>query len=159
MSVTMKSSDALAARLAAIAPEIRAKLVPALTKSAQEVAGRAEALAEASRRTGSLIDSIVVTKPGETTPPYAEGGASVQAGELQALVTVGNEGARHGHLVEFGTGPRQKKDGSSTGAMPAQPFLLPAWRLSKPRVDRRINRAIREGIKAAAGAGNGGGDA
>lgn len=105
-----------------------------------------------------MIDSIVVTKPGETTPPYAEGGASVQAGELQALVTVGNEGARHGHLVEFGTGPRQHKDGGSTGAMPAQPFLMPAWRLSKTRVDRRINRAISAGIKAAA-AGNGGGDA
>lgn len=158
MSITKQSSDALAARLAAIAPQIRAKLVPALVKSAEEVAGRAEALAEASRRSGSLIDSIAVTKPGETTPAYAEGGASVQAGELQALVTVGNTDARHGHLVEFGTEPRQHKDGSSTGKMPAQPFLLPAWRLSKTRVERRIARAITAGIKAAA-AGNGGGDA
>lgn len=159
MTITKQSSEALAARLAAIAPEIKEKLVPALTKSAQEVAGRAEALAEASRRSGSLVESIAVTKPGETTPPYAQGGASVQAGELQALVTVGNTDARHGALVEFGTGERQHKDGSSTGKMPAQPFLLPAWRLSKTRVDRRINRAITAGIKAAVAAGNGGGDA
>ncbi|HHW34337.1 MAG TPA: HK97 gp10 family phage protein [Paracoccus solventivorans] len=147
----MKSSDALAARLAAIAPEIKAKLVPALTKSAQEVAGRAEALAEASRRSGDLIERIEVVAPGGVV---TAGDESAQLHDLQAAVVAT---APHSHLVEHGTGPRQHKDGGSTGAMPAQPFLLPAWRLSKPRVDRRINRAITAGIKAAAG--NGGGDA
>lgn len=156
MSVTKQSSDALAKRLAAIPEEIKQKLVPALVKSAEEVAGRAETLAEASRRSGGLIESIAVTKPGETTPPYGQGGASAQAGELQALVTVGDTDNRHGHLVEFGTQERHHKDGSSTGKMPAQPFLLPAWRLSKARIQRRINRAINAGIKEAIGNGNGG---
>lgn len=38
-------------------------------------------------------------------------------------------GARspHSHLVEFGSGPRVHKSGKAVGAMPAQPFLRPAW--------------------------------
>lgn len=40
----------------------------------------------------------------------------------------GSGGAPHAHLVEFGTGPRrQKTTGRSTGIMPAQPMLRPAW--------------------------------
>lgn len=157
MSATKKSSDALAKQLEAILPEIKARLVPALVKSAEEVAGRAKTLAEASRRTGSLIESIAVTGPGETTPPYAEGGQSATLGELQAVVTAGDTDNRHGHLVEFGTEARAKKSGASTGKMPAKPFMLPAWRLSKARTERRISRAINAGIKDAAN--NGGSDA
>lgn len=38
------------------------------------------------------------------------------------------EDAPHAHLYEFGTGPRvQSTTGRSTGAMPARPFLRPAW--------------------------------
>lgn len=156
MSVTRQSSDALAKRLAAIAPEIKARVLSALVKSAEEVADKARALAEASRRTGDTIESIAVTGPGQTTPGYAQGGQSVQAGELQALVTVGNPDVRTAHLVEFGTGERQHADGASTGTMPAKPFLLPAWRLSKARVQRRIQTAISRGVKDAIAAGNGG---
>ncbi|RCW84870.1 bacteriophage HK97-gp10 putative tail-component [Paracoccus lutimaris] len=147
MSITKQSSDALAKRLAAIAPEIKAKVAPAVLKSAEEVADKARQLAEASRRTGETIDSIAVTGPGETTPPYAQGGATAQAHELQALVTVGNANVHTAHLVEFGTEERHHKDGTSTGKVTPLPFMLPAWRLAKTRVERRVNRAAREGVK------------
>lgn len=78
MSITRQSSDRLAKRLAAVAPEIKAKLVPALIKSAEEVADKARALAEASRRTGETIESITVTAPGGTSPAYAESKKSPQ---------------------------------------------------------------------------------
>lgn len=158
MSVTRQSSDALAKRIAAVAPEIRDKLVPALIQSAEEVARKARALAEASRRTGDLIESITATPPGQTTPAYAQGGASITTHGLQAVVTAGDQDNRHGHLVEFGTEARHHAHGTSTGTMPAQPFLLPSWRLSKTRVERRLQRAVNAGVKAAVAAGNGGGN-
>lgn len=157
MSMTKRSSDQIAKRLAAIAPEIKARVAPALVKGAEEVAGKARQLAEASRDTGDLIESIQVTPPGGTTPPYAEGGATATAHELQALVTVGDKDNRHSHLVEFGTVERHHKDGHPTGTMPARPFMLPAWRLAKARVERRVQTAIRRGIKDALA--NGGPDA
>lgn len=33
--------------------------------------------------------------------------------------------------------------------MPPSPFLLPAWRLNKARVERRINTAINKAIREA----------
>lgn len=124
-------ADALAKRLAAIPQEIVEALRPALIKSGEEVATAAKTFAEASKDTGALIDSIVVTGPGETTPAYAEGGGRRTAGPNQVLVTVGNEEQRHGHFIEFGTVKQEP-----------QPFLLPAVRNTKPRVQRRINRAV-----------------
>lgn len=71
------------------------------------------------------------------------------------------EGA-HGHLVEFGTGPRYKKNGAYVGEMPAQPFLRPAWsaemrptlkRLAKylgEEVQKSTERARRKAARAAA---------
>ena len=38
------------------------------------------------------------------------------------------------HLVEFGTGPRFWKNGKSTGSMPPQPFMRPAWDANAGRV-------------------------
>ena len=39
-----------------------------------------------------------------------------------------------GHLVEYGTGPRRQKDGTSTGSMPAQPFMRPAYEETKEQI-------------------------
>lgn len=149
MSITKQSSDALARRLAALPAEIKAKVQPALVRSVNEVAADARTLAEASRRSGSLVESIEATGPGQTTPAFATEGGQRTAHDLQAFVTAGSPEVRHGHLVEFGTAERQHKDGTSTGKMPAKPFLLPAWRLNQARVQRRINRAINAGIKEA----------
>lgn len=149
MSITRQSSEALAKRLAAIPREIVAKVQPAISKSVAEVAADARTLAEASRRSGDLLDSIEDTGPNQTTPAYATEGGQRTAHELQGFVTAGDKDARHGHLVEFGTDERQHKDGTSTGTMPAKPFLLPAWRLNRTRVQRRINTAINRAIREA----------
>lgn len=132
-----EQSKLLEKRLLAI-PEAVVKAVrPALVKGAEETAAAMRALVPVDE--GDLKASITVTEPGETTPAYAEGGGKRTAGSNQALVTAGNEGVRHGHLQEFGTVKQE-----------AQPFMRPAARLTKPRAQRRINRAVGQAIKKAA---------
>lgn len=149
MAKMVTGSEELARKLAGIPAEVLQALRPALTKSVHEIAADARALAESSRRTGALAESIEATAPGETTPPFASGGGRLTAGPNQAFVTAGDTDARHGHLVEFGTEERHHQDGTSTGTMPAEPFLLPAWRLNKARADRRLKKAISDGTKKA----------
>ncbi|UWR82880.1 HK97 gp10 family phage protein [Phaeobacter inhibens] len=132
-----EQSKLLEKRLLAI-PEAVVKAVrPALVKGAEETAAAMRALVPVDE--GDLKASITVTEPGETTPAYAEGGGKRTAGSNQALLTAGNEGVRHGHLQEFGTVKQE-----------AQPFMRPAARLTKPRAQRRINRAVGQAIKKAA---------
>ncbi|WP_022699301.1 HK97-gp10 family putative phage morphogenesis protein [Euryhalocaulis caribicus] len=52
----------------------------------------------------------------------------------------------HAHLVEFGTGERFKKDGRSTGAMPAAPFLRPAADAKAGEAVRKIADNLGKGI-------------
>ena len=73
-------SLALEKRLEAIPAEILEALRPVLMQSGEEIATGMKALAESSRDTGALIDSITVTGPNETTPAYAEGGGRRTAG-------------------------------------------------------------------------------
>jgi HK97 gp10 family phage protein len=134
--LTEQSRD-LEDRLKAIAPEIIARLRPALMRSGQDVARNITALVP--KDTGALAESIAVTGPGETTPAYAAHGGKRMANENQVLVTVGNPDVRYGHMVEFGT-----------SKMEAEPFMLPAWRIAKPRIDRRIKAAISAAIRKAA---------
>ena len=133
------SSEALARRLAAIPEEILVALRPALTQGAEDVASAMRQLVPVDE--GDLKATITVTGPGGTTPAYAQGGASVTAGDNQALVTVGSPEVRTGHIVEFGS-----------SKMAARPFMLPAWRLSRRRVESRIARAIGKAIRAMGGA-------
>ncbi|TPM61102.1 HK97 gp10 family phage protein [Mesorhizobium sp. B2-2-4] len=135
------NDNGLASTLAAIerarkAP--RAAVLPALLKSAEELAGAQRALAERSRDTGALIDSIEVTPPGHSTPPYSQPGGMRVAGETEVLVTAGNEDVRYAHLVEFGTSKTE-----------AEPFFWPAVRLLRKRLQNRINRAARKAVKDA----------
>ena len=109
---------------------------PALIKGAEDVAATMRALVP--RDDGDLDASITVTAPGATTPAYAEGGGKRVAAENQALVTAGNEKVRHGHLQEFGTVNHE-----------AQPFMRPGARLARPKVQRRISRAIGAAIRKA----------
>ncbi|SEO35804.1 phage protein, HK97 gp10 family [Gemmobacter aquatilis] len=146
----VKGSEALTRRMKAMPQAVLEALNPALARSAQEIAADARSLAETSRSTGALIASIDATAPGETTPAYASDGGRRTAGDGEAFVTAGEPGARHGHLVEFGTDARQHKDGTSTGTMAAEPFLLPAWRLNMNRVKARLRRVIRAEVRKAA---------
>ncbi len=131
-----EQSRALAKRLEAIPAEIVQEVRPALIKGAHEVQDMIEALAPEDQ--GDLVGSVAVTGPGATTPAYAEGGGKRTAGPNQALVTVGNEDVRHGHLQEFGTVHHE-----------AQPFLRPGVRIALPKAKRRIIRAINKALKAA----------
>lgn len=112
------------------------KITPALLKGGNEFAGMAKGLAESSRDTGALIDSIEVTPPGGTTPPYSQPGGSHVAGPTEVIVTAGNSHVRYAHLVEFGTSKTE-----------AEPFFWPAYRVLKKRIRNRINRAAKKAIR------------
>ncbi|WP_412033150.1 HK97-gp10 family putative phage morphogenesis protein [Nitratireductor aquimarinus] len=136
-----KTDNGLAATMAAFdraqkAP--REAVMPALLRSGEELAGAQKALAERSRDTGALIESIEVTPPGHPTPPYSQPGSAQVAGETEVLVTAGNSDVRYPHLVEYGTANTE-----------AQPFFWPALRLLRPRIQNRINRATKQAIKRA----------
>lgn len=93
-------------------------------------------MAKGSRDTGALIDSIAVTGPGQSTPPYSQPGGAKVMGEAEAGITVGNSDVRYPHLVEHGT-----KDAA------AQPFFWPAFRLGRKRAAARIKRAMSKAVR------------
>jgi HK97 gp10 family phage protein len=132
----------------------KAAAVDAVTKGAGEMAGLMKSLAPEDD--GDLEDSIVVTGPGETTPPYSQPGGSRTAGEMQALVTAGNSKVRYAHLVEFDTAPHVlggKFKGAQHPGTDAQPFFFPAYRALRKRAKGRITRAINKAIREAFGKG------
>lgn len=136
-----KSNNGLADTLAAfdrIARAPREAVIPALLKSGDELAAAQKALAQTSRDTGALIDSIAVTMPGHSTPSYSQPGGSRVAGETEVIVTAGNSYVRYAHLVEYGTSEAE-----------AQPFFWPALRLLRKRLQIRINRAAKKAVKDA----------
>lgn len=136
-----KTDNGLAKTLAAIDRARRAPreaIMPALLKSGHELAAAQKALAETSRDTGALIDSIAVTMPGQSPPAYSQPGGSRVAGDTEVIVTAGNSDVRYAHLVEYGTSEAD-----------AQPFFWPAFRLTRKRLQNRINRAAKKAVKDA----------
>lgn len=128
--------DRLLAKMEAAQRAPREAIRPALLQSGEELASAMRTLAEASRDTGDLIESITVTGPGQSTPPYSQPGRSRVAGEAEVLVTVGNSETRYAHLVEFGTSEAE-----------AQPFFWPAYRLLRKRLLGRIKRAVAKAVR------------
>ncbi|TPL52042.1 HK97 gp10 family phage protein [Mesorhizobium sp. B2-4-4] len=126
----------LNAALDRILKDAETKITPALLRSGREFADTAKALAESSRDTGALIDSIAVTPPSASTPPYSQPGGMRVAGPTEVIVTAGNEDVRYPHLVEWGT-----------SKMEAEPFWVPAWRLSRPRILNRVRRLQRQIVR------------
>ncbi len=92
--------------------------------------------------TGALEESITVTPPGQATPEYSQPGGSRVAGELEAIVTAGNEDVRYPHLVEHGTTKTH-----------AQPFFWPGFRLTRKRAANRIKGAISRAVRRNWGSG------
>jgi HK97 gp10 family phage protein len=123
-------------RLAAIPKSVRAAVQPTLQKSGQELVDTMKALAEPSRDTGDLIDSLVMTPGGESTPPYSQPGGSFVVPENAVAVTAGNSNVRYPHLVEYGTTKAK-----------AQPFFWPAYRLLRKRLGSRIKRSIGKAVR------------
>lgn len=114
----------------------RDAVLKALTASAESVASTQRALAPED--TGALKDSITVTLPGQSTPPYSQPGGNRVAGDNEVIITVGDTDTRYPHLVEYGT---SKTD--------AQPFFWPGFRLQRKRAQQRIDRAGRKAIRDA----------
>jgi HK97 gp10 family phage protein len=139
--MSSKSDNGLDRTLAAMDRVKRAPremITKALLTSANEVADAQRHLAESSRDTGALIDSITVTPPGRSTPAYSQPGGSRVAGETEVIITAGNADVRYAHLVEYGTAKTE-----------AKPFFWLALRLLRRRAQNRINRAARKAVKDA----------
>lgn len=121
-------------RMQAIPAAVRESVKPAVVASAEEVAALMRALAPED--TGALKDSIVVTGPGQTTPPYSQPGGSMTVASNAAAITVGNADVRYPHLVEYGT-----------SFQAAAPFFWPGFRLGRKKALGRIKRAIGKAIR------------
>ncbi|NSZ02294.1 HK97 gp10 family phage protein [Agrobacterium tumefaciens] len=114
----------------------RDAVLKALTTSAESIASTQRALAPED--TGALKNSIAVTLPGQSTPPYSQPGGNRVAGDNEVIITVGDSDIRYPHLVEYGT-----------AAADAQPFFWPGFRLQRKRAQQRIDRAGRKAIRQA----------
>lgn len=123
-------------RMRAIPLAARRAVVPALEKSAEEIAALQRSLAPVDD--GDLKASITVTGLGQATPPYSQPGGSMVVPENAAAITVGNSDVRYSHLQEFGTRNHV-----------AQPFFWPGFRMGRKRALNRIKRAIGKAIKEA----------
>lgn len=122
-----------------------------VVESAQEIANLQQNLVP--YRSGELHDSIHVTKPGETTPPYSQPGGAQVARPEQAIVTAGDTNVRYAHLVEYGTAPHINGGlfaGSQHPGTSAQPFFWPGYRALRGRAKRKIGMSINKSIKQAA---------
>ena len=128
--------ERLQKRLKAIPKAVRDAVQPALRASGQELVDAMKALAEPSRKTGELIDSITYTTAGNTTPPYSEPGGSRVVPENAVAVTAGNTKVRYPHFVEYGT-----------SKMAAEPFFWPAYRLLKKKLSARIKRSASKAVR------------
>lgn len=127
-----KNDNGLAATLAAmerVKQAAKEAAMKQLVKGAHDVVTVQKQLAP--KDTGDLADSIAVTEPGQSTPPYSQPGGSRVAGENQVIVTAGNSDVRYPHLVEHGTSETE-----------AQPFFFTGYRLLKDKVTRSTASAF-----------------
>lgn len=121
------------------------RMTKAARKAAEEkVEQEAERIAARMRSvvpdvTGDLKASITVTRGGGRTPSYSHPGGSHTVPNGAAEVTAGNRSVRYAHLVEYGT--RRSR---------SEPFFWPVVRAERRRVRARINKAIRDALKATA---------
>lgn len=129
-------------RMKAIPVEVRRAVVPALEKSAEEIASVMRATVPVDE--GDLKASIRVTGPGLSTPPYSQPGGSLIVPELTSAVTAGNADVRYAHLVEYG-----HSNGVNNSVVPPHPFFWPSVRLGQKRAMNRIKRAISKAVREA----------
>ena len=123
-------------------------------EAANEVAALQKSLAPVDD--GDLKESVHVTLPGGTTPPYSQPGGSTTARESQAIITAGNTKVRYAHLVEFGTKAHingGKFAGTEHPGTTAQPFFWPAYRALRGRARGKITRGIKKAITDVATSG------
>jgi HK97 gp10 family phage protein len=145
----LKGAKELEAALLALPKRVRkAAIRRALIKSAMPIAQHARALVKAnSTRTGRLERVINVA----TTLSRRQRRSRARGADRKAVeVFLGAGPARQAHLIEFGTGPRVHKDGSSTGAVRAEPFMRPAWEGGKMKALEDFGRMLWDEIARSA---------
>lgn len=121
-------------RLANIPKNVKEAVQPNLVKQGEMMADTMRRLVPVD--SGQLRDSITVTPPDSSTPPYSTPGGSFVVPETSIAVTAGGKDARHAHLVEYGT-----------VKMNAQPFFWPAVRLTRKKAQRNLKGAIGRAVK------------
>jgi HK97 gp10 family phage protein len=106
-----------------------------------------EAIARAPVRSGNLRDNIV-REPLKGRRDFGEVGVSwrVRRG-VSGIGQRSNHPAFYGVMVEKGTGPRSRKSGGSTGTMPEQPFLGPAYDATKDSAQRKVKEELSDLIR------------
>ncbi|MEZ2406930.1 HK97-gp10 family putative phage morphogenesis protein [Bosea sp. RCC_152_1] len=123
-------------RIDAVIANVRSTVDPALKRSADEIADVQRSLAERSRDSGALIESIAVTMGPGQTPPYSQPGGSHTVPEHSVAITAGNSEVRYPHLVEYGAAHAA-----------AQPFFWPGFRLMRRRAQERIKRSVSKAVR------------
>lgn len=136
---------------------IKATLKRALLKASKPAVATAQRLAP--KHTGRMAQKIAVST---TLSRRQRRGSGYRFDPNTAYVWIGSAPRGPGTLAEFGTGPRyQKKTGKFLGAMPAQPFMRPAWEQHKDQIladfseelwvqiEKSAKRLARRSLKAA----------
>jgi HK97 gp10 family phage protein len=136
--------DRLKRRILAVPKAAKKAAEVQIVTEAHKLAGKMKGIVPVNkdpspgRPGGALKDSITVTEGGQRTPSYSHPGGSHVVPEGAAEITAGNSKVRYAHLVEYGTKNAQ-----------SQPFFWPSVRVERPKIQRRINRAIRKAITEA----------
>lgn len=148
MASKVKGLERFKAALARLPDAAKEAAASAAVQGAEELVSLQKQLVPIDK--GDLRDSIVVTPPGQTTPPYSQPGGSRTAGPIQAIVTAGNTKVRYAHLVEFGTAPHINGgifEGTKNPGYAAEPYFWPAYRTLRTRIKSRISRKVNKAIK------------
>ncbi|WP_051228388.1 HK97 gp10 family phage protein [Pleomorphomonas oryzae] len=157
VSMKVRGKDRLRAKLQRLLPEaVFEEMTAAAIDSGNEMVMTAKNFVPVD--TGGLRDSIAATGPGETTPPYSQPGGSMTVPEGAVMVTAGDTQNRIAHLVEYGTAPHINQGlypGTQHPGTHPQPFFWPAYRIVRPRHQRRANKALRDAIKKVGSTGDG----
>lgn len=129
---------------------IKATLKRALLQAAQPIALDAMSRAPRGKSTGHphMADKISVSATLSRRQKSGEPGASTK--DTEARVYVGAAPRGPAVLVEFGTGNRKTKSGKSTGSMPAEPFMRPAWEAGKTKALEDFEKMLWEQIAKSA---------
>lgn len=134
------SGDNVKAVLNGLPLQVNHRLVQAANTAASvPLVNMAHRLAPVGK-TGHLADSVGTEKPGMTR--------ATEIGEVRVGPRRGRFMGNHGHLVEYGTRNRATKTGANRGAMPAHPFMSPAFQQTKEQVLASINKFLGEKVSS-----------
>lgn len=111
---------------------IKRAIKSALLHAAEPTARMARSMAP--RKSGRLAEGVDVSTTLSRRQKSGKGGHVAARGRFDpfaVFVYIGAHPMGPAVLAEFGTQQRHWKNGKSTGAMPAHPFMRPAWEANK----------------------------